>query len=186
MNRKLGLAAASAIALVACDVTQTDNQAASAETNAAAENAFANAAVEANAAGPALGPAASAEDHKYGPAPDSLPPGAQLAVLHGNPAEKGMFIIRLRFPAGYTVPPHSHPSSEYVTVISGNLSLGMGDTLDRSAAKALGPGGFAIAPANMNHYALTDQGATVQISAEGPFAVTYVNPADDPRRKTAG
>ena len=184
MNRTLGLAAASAIALAGCEVTQTDNQAASAETNAAAENEFANATADSNAAAPAE--TAAADDYQYRPAPDSLPPGAQLAVLHGNPAEEGMFIIRLRFPAGYSVPPHSHPSSEYITVISGNVSLGMGDRFDRSAARALGPGGFAIAPATMNHYAFTDQGATVQISSDGPFQVTYVKPADDPRRKTAG
>lgn len=184
MSSKLALAVASAVSLAACQVAETDDQAESVETNVAAENAFANAPADANATAPA--PAAAPDDQQYGPAPDSLPAGAQLAVLHGNPAEKGMFIIRLRFPAGYAVPPHSHPSSEYVTVISGNLSLGMGDRLDRSAAKPLAPGGFAIAPANMNHYAFTDQGATLQISAEGPFEVTYVNPADDPRRKPVG
>ena len=183
MNRTFLLAAAGAVALAGCEVAETDNRDASAETNAAGENAFANATADADGAAPAV---PASDDHEYGPAPDSLPPGAQLAVLHGNPAEEGMFIIRLRFPAGYAVPPHSHPSSEYVTVISGDASLGMGDRLDRSAAKALGPGGFVIAPAGMNHYAFTDKGATVQITAEGPFAVTYVNPADDPRNKTGG
>lgn len=186
MNWKLGLATATALSLGACNVAQTDNQAASAETNAAGENAFNAATADGATAAPAAAPAAAPDEHQYGPAPDSLPPGAQLAVLHGNPAEPGMFIIRLRFPAGYSVPAHSHPTTEYVTVIAGNMSLGMGDRLDRSAAKAFGPGRFVIAPGKMNHYAFTDQGATIQISAEGPFAVTYVNPADDPRRKTAG
>ena len=180
MNRKLGLAAASAIALTACQVTETGNEEATAETNAAAENAFTNATGEANA----VTPAAVADDHQYGPAPDSLPAGAQLAVLHGDPTKAGPFVIRLRFPAGYSVPAHSHPTDEQVTVISGNVSLGMGDRLDRSAAKALGSGSFILAPANMNHYAFTDGGATIQISATGPFQVKYVNPADDPRQKT--
>jgi len=185
MNRALWTVAASAMVLAACQVSETGNDDATAETNAAAENVFNNATAENNAAAaPAATPAA--DDHQYGPGPDSLPPGAQLAVLHGNPAEKGMFIIRLRFPAGFSVPPHSHPSSEYVTVISGNLSLGMGDTLDRSAARSLAPGAFVEAPANMNHYAFTDSGATIQITAEGPFAVKYVNPADDPRNKKTG
>lgn len=186
MNWKLLLCAAPAMSLAACDVAQTDNQAASAETNAAGENAFNAATANSAAAAPAQAPATAADAHQYGPGPDSLPPGAQLAVLHGNPAEPGTFVIRLRFPPGYLVPPHSHPTTEYVTVISGSMSLGMGDKLDRSAARSFGSGGFVVAPGKMNHYAFTDQGATIQISAEGPFAVTYVDPADDPRRRTTG
>ena len=181
MVRMLCLAAASAFALAACQVSETGNEdaAAEVEANAAAD---ANAMPDVNATNASTATAA-ADGITFGPGPDSLPPGAELAVLHGNPAERGMFIIRLRFPAGYAVAPHSHPTTEYVTVISGNLGLGMGDTLDRSKAQSHGPGGYVEAPAGMNHYAFTDQGATIQITAEGPFAVTYVNPADDPRNK---
>ena len=178
MNRMILIAAASAIALGGCEVRETGNDAAAIDADAALN------AGTANTATPAAAPTDPDEGISYGPGPDSLPPGAQLAVLHGDPAQAGMFIIRLKLPPGYAVPPHSHPSSEYVTVISGTSSLGMGDTLDRGAARTLGPGGFIEAPANMNHYAFTDSGATVQITAEGPFAVKYVNPADDPRNKT--
>ena len=120
---------------------------------------------------------------KWGPAPPSLPRGAKLAVLSGDPGKDGMFTIRLRFPAGYSVPPHSHPSDELVTVISGQLSLGMGRTMNRRRAATLLQGGYVVAPANMNHYAFTRSGATVQITAHEPFQVTYVNPRDDPRRR---
>ena len=120
---------------------------------------------------------------KWGPAPPSLPRGAKLAVLSGDPGKDGMFTIRLRFPAGYSVPPHSHPSDELVTVISGQLSLGMGRAMNRKRAATLLQGGYVVAPANMNHYAFTRSGATVQITAHGPFQVTYVNPRDDPRRR---
>jgi hypothetical protein len=68
-------------------------------------------------------------------------------------------------------------------VVSGDFSLGMGDKLDPVKSAALAPGGFAMAPANMNHYAWTTGGAVVQVSAEGPFALIYVNPADDPTKK---
>ena len=120
---------------------------------------------------------------KWAPAPPSLPRGARIAVLSGDPGKEGMFTIRLRFPPGYAVPPHSHPSDELVTVINGQLSLGMGRTMNRRRASTLVQGGYVVAPAKMNHYAFTGGGATVQITAHGPFQVTYVNPRDDPRRR---
>ena len=67
----------------------------------------------------------------WGPAPPSLPKGAKMAVVSGNPRQPGPFVIRLRFPPGYAVPPHSHPSDEHVTVIEGVLSIGMGSVADR-------------------------------------------------------
>ena len=120
---------------------------------------------------------------KWGPAPPGLPSGARLAVLSGDPGKEGMFTIRLRFPPGYAIPPHSHPSDELVTVINGQLSLGMGRSMNRKRAANLIQGGYVVAPANMNHYAFTRTGATVQVTAHGPFQVTYVNPSDDPRRR---
>ncbi|HET9812324.1 MAG TPA: cupin domain-containing protein [Sphingomicrobium sp.] len=120
---------------------------------------------------------------EWGPAPDGLPPGALLAVLSGDPGKQGMFTIRLRFPAGYKVPPHHHPSDELVTVIGGQLALGMGNRFSERKATALVRGGYAVAPANMNHYAFTKGGAEIQITAHGPFQIVYVNARDDPRRK---
>jgi quercetin dioxygenase-like cupin family protein len=119
----------------------------------------------------------------WGPGPPSLPRGAKLAVVSGNPNMPGPFAIQLRFPAGYSVPPHSHPSDEHVTVIEGVLSIGMGSVADRWAMKVVRRGGSIVAPANMAHYASTTQGATVLIRAQGPFQVTYVNRKDDPRLK---
>lgn len=120
-------------------------------------------------------------DLKWGPAPPGLPAGAQLAVLSGDPVKEGMFTIRLKFPAGYAVAPHHHPTPELVTVMDGSMSLGMGDTADKAKAANLGVGGYIAMAPNMNHYAFTDGGATVQITSHGPFQIVYVNPADDPR-----
>jgi quercetin dioxygenase-like cupin family protein len=120
---------------------------------------------------------------KWGPAPPGLPRGAQLAVLSGNPAARGPFVIRIRFPRGYTVPPHHHPADEYVTVISGDLAIGMGDRYNPRRMKRLRAGGFANARAGMNHYVTTRGGGIVQINSVGPFAIVYANPADDPRRR---
>ena len=127
----------------------------------------------------------TAGDLKWGPAPDSLPPGAQMAVVSGDPSKAGSpFVIRAKFADGYTVPPHFHPSDENVTVLSGNLLIGMGDKLDAGAAKALGTGGFARMPKGMHHFAIARGATEIQVHAIGPFGVTYVNPNDDPRKKT--
>jgi quercetin dioxygenase-like cupin family protein len=135
------------------------------------------------------GSAASAQvmpkDLKWGPAPPGLPAGAQLAVLSGDPTKQGMFTIRLKFPAGYSVAPHHHPTPELVTVMEGSLSVGMGDTADWAKASSLGVGGFVDMPPNMNHFASTAGGATIQIISHGPFEIIYVDPKDDPRRAAA-
>jgi quercetin dioxygenase-like cupin family protein len=122
-------------------------------------------------------------DLKWGPAPEVFPKGAMMAVLSGDPSKSGVFVVRLKMPAGYTIPAHHHPTDEYVTVISGDLSLGMGDKLDKAKSAHLAAGGFAEAPANMNHFAWSKAGGVVQIVADGPFAMTYVDPKDDPTHK---
>ncbi len=122
------------------------------------------------------------QDLKWGPAPPIFAPGAQMAVLSGDPSKSGEFVVRLRVPAGYQFAAHHHPTDEYVTVVSGDFSLGMGDKLDESKGATLVPGGFAMAPAGMNHYAWTKDGAILQVSGAGPFVVVYVNPADDPTK----
>lgn len=122
----------------------------------------------------------NAANVKWGPAPPIFPKGAQMAVMAGDPGKAGLFIIRLKMPAGYKIPAHNHPSDENVTVISGAFSLGMGDKLDTKKSATLTAGGFAQAMAGMNHYGFTTKGAVVEVAAQGPFGMTYVNPADDP------
>jgi quercetin dioxygenase-like cupin family protein len=119
---------------------------------------------------------------QWAPAPPVLPKGGQMAVLAGDPGKKGFFVVRLKTPSGYKIPAHQHPTAEAVTVISGDFHYGMGDKLDEKAEK-LGPGGFIDMPANMNPYAFSGSGeCIIQIAGEGPFAVKYVNTADDPSK----
>jgi quercetin dioxygenase-like cupin family protein len=134
---------------------------------------------------PAQSTVARLADVKWGPAPPVLAPGAQMAVLAGDPASTGPVTLRLKVPAGYVIAPHWHPTDEHVTVLAGSLSLGMGDKADLSTTTTLSVGGYAVAPANMHHFAISKQGAIVQVHLQGPFAITYVNPADDPQ-KSAG
>jgi len=126
---------------------------------------------------------------KWGPAPPLLPPGAQITVLAGNPMAQGAYTIRLKFPAHYAVPAHSHPTDENVVVVSGALTFGMGDRLVKNAStdKTLLPGGFALMPAGMNHFAYTSaRETTIVLYGQGPVEFNYVNPADDPRNARKG
>ena len=124
------------------------------------------------------------DDAKFGPAPPMLPPGAQLAVLSGNPMGAGPYAVRLRFPANYEIPAHSHPTDENVVVTKGSVTFGMGDKLSKTAKdnKTLNVGGYALMPTNMNHYAYAGSaGADIVLYGQGPVEFKYVNAADDPR-----
>jgi quercetin dioxygenase-like cupin family protein len=120
---------------------------------------------------------------KWGPAPPMVPPGAEIAVVSGNPFQPVPYTVRLKFPANYAIPAHSHPTDENVVVVSGAVTFGIGDKLDKSAAanKTIGVGGYALVPANHNHFAYTTKQSTIVLYGIGPVDFKYVNPADDPR-----
>ena len=120
---------------------------------------------------------------KWAAAPPSLPAGAQMAVVSGNPTKPGMFTIQLRMPADYAVPPHSHPANEVVKVLTGSLHYAMSDKMEVAKAKTLTAGKTVTMGAKMNHWVHAPEPTTVQVSGRGPFQITYVNPKDDPRKK---
>jgi len=118
---------------------------------------------------------------KWGDASPGLPPGAKMAVLDGDPTTKGSFTVRLQAPDGYKIPPHTHPTTERITVLSGTFYLGMGDKFDEAAGREMAVGSFAVLPAGMKHFGWNTGETVLQINSEGPFQIKYVNPADDPR-----
>jgi ketosteroid isomerase-like protein/quercetin dioxygenase-like cupin family protein len=117
----------------------------------------------------------------WGDPPPVLPKGAKMAVVSGDPSKAELFAVRLQMPAGYTIAPHSHPTDEHVTVLSGTFGLGMGETVGQ--LKDLPAGGYALLPAAMPHFAKALTAATVQVDGMGPFVLNYVNAADDPSKK---
>lgn len=137
-------------------------------------------------------PAQASDEHKlltpqevtWAPGPASIPPGAQVAVLYGNPGKDDLFAMRLKVPKGYRIAPHTHPKPEVVTVISGTARLGMGTEVDRDKAKILPAGSFFAMSPGMAHFSLADEDTVIQLNSTGPWSLTYVNPADDPRSKT--
>lgn len=121
----------------------------------------------------------------WGPGPRSLPPGARMRVINGDPSRPGPFTIHLAMPSGYRIPPHYHPTDEHVMVRSGTFLYGTGDKRDRKTMKRLMKGQSGSLPANMHHYAEASGKTTVEIASEGPFVVNYVDPADDPQHGMA-
>jgi len=121
---------------------------------------------------------------KWGPPPPFVQPGAQLAVLEGDPmSNSGDYTVRLKMPDGYKIAPHWHPKRENVTVISGTLKVGMGDKWDDSKMMGFATGSFAYLDPEMHHYALASGATEIQIHGASPLAINYVNPADDPSKK---
>jgi quercetin dioxygenase-like cupin family protein len=118
---------------------------------------------------------------KWMDGPPSLPTGAKFAVLEGDPTKEGPFTMRLKVPNGYRIPPHTHPKTERVTVISGTFRLGMGETFDASKMEDLPAGTYGFWPAGMKHYAAAKGETVVQLHGVGPWQIHYLNPADDPR-----
>ena len=126
---------------------------------------------------------AQAKTLRWMDGPPGLPAGAKFAVVSGDPGKEGKFTVQIKMPAGYAVPAHHHPTDERVSVLSGELRYGMGDKLDRDRAGTLNRGYHVVMQSGMNHWVFTKDPATIQVSAMGPFQITYVYPKDDPRTK---
>ena len=116
-------------------------------------------------------------------APPTLPPGAKLALVSGDPSQPGPFTVRVQFQAGSRVAPHWHPNDEHVTVLAGTIALGLGTTFDVHAMTDLTAGSYAVTPATMPHYALAKTAATFQVHGIGPYVANRVSEADDPPKK---
>lgn len=135
--------------------------------------------------------AKAADDHHATVQPDALKwtapaayaSGAQLAVIKGDPTKPGMYVVRLKVPKGFTIQAHTHPNDENVTVLSGVFHIGAGDNFDETKGETIKAGGFSYVAKGMTHYAFFPEETVIQLHGIGPQGITYVNPADDPRKK---
>jgi quercetin dioxygenase-like cupin family protein len=123
-----------------------------------------------------------ADDLKWS-APAVYAPGAQVAVINGDPTKEGMYVVRLKVPAGFKIAAHTHPNDENVTVLSGSFNIGTGDKLDENKGIVVKAGGYSFVAKGMAHYAWFTEETVLQLHGMGPQGVTYINPADDPRKK---
>ena len=113
----------------------------------------------------------------------SLPAGAKVAVIEGDPNKEGTVTIRVKLPPNYRIAPHYHSTVERSTIMSGTLNIGMGEKFDTQKPSPLPPGTVLLMPPKMAHFAWTKDEVIFQLNVVGPWTVTYVNPADDPRKK---
>ena len=110
--------------------------------------------------------------------------GLEQADLIGDSTKPGPYVQRVRYPANFVNPPHSHPEERTYTVISGTWYVGWGTKLDESKLLALPPGSFYTEPAGDAHFAFTGaQPAVVYITGQGPTDTTYVVASDAPSAK---
>jgi len=124
------------------------------------------------------------DDLKWGDAPPGLPPGGKMAILDGDPGKAGsVFTLRAKLPDGYIVPPHFHGTDESITVLEGSLGIAVGDKFDKSKIRYLPPGSFARMSKGEKHYVMCKGATIIQVTATGPFDITYIDPTDDPRKK---
>jgi len=120
---------------------------------------------------------------KWQDGPPSLPKGAKIAVLEGDPGKEGPFVFRVKVPDGYRIPVHTHPKTERVTVISGTFNIGMGDKFDMTETKPMPAGTYGHWEAGMKHFVWIKGETVVQFHGMGPWTIQYVNPVDDPRNQ---
>jgi quercetin dioxygenase-like cupin family protein len=116
-------------------------------------------------------------------APAAYAKGAQFAVVKGDPTKEGFYVVRLKVPAGFKIAPHTHPNDENVTVLSGTFHIGTGDKFDQKLGATLKAGGYSYVAKGMQHYAYFPEETVIQLHGIGPQGITYVNPADDPRKQ---
>jgi quercetin dioxygenase-like cupin family protein len=124
-----------------------------------------------------------ADQTEWKDGPASLPPGAQIAVLEGDPTKEGPFVFRVKVPDGYRIPPHTHPKTERITVISGTFRIGMGEKFDAKTTEPMPAGTYGYWEAGMKHFVQIEGETVVQFHGMGPWTINYLNPDDDPRKK---
>ena len=113
----------------------------------------------------------------------AFPKGVKIATVIGDPAKTGdVVVLRIKFPANFQMPPHTHPYSEVVTIISGNVGSSHGEKFKKSGGMVK-PGSLWVYPAKHAHFAWTEnEEAILQVQFIGPGGIDYINPADDPRK----
>jgi quercetin dioxygenase-like cupin family protein len=108
---------------------------------------------------------------------EGLPPGAQVAVLYGDPSKAGPFALRFKFPAGYQIPTHSHPTDELLTVLSGKARMSFGEDASEKTADSKTQDSFMELPAGHWHALRIDSETIIELHSTGPFAITLLHPA---------
>jgi quercetin dioxygenase-like cupin family protein len=112
----------------------------------------------------------------------AFPPAARLAVIAGNPAQPGPYVVRVKLPAGGKLMPHMHEEDRVYTVMSGVFYIGLGAEFDEQKLVAYPPGAVIVLPGGTHHFHWAKSGEYVtQVTATGPITLEYLHERDDPR-----
>lgn len=120
------------------------------------------------------------DDVEWFPDP-SLPEGSQIALITGNPGAAEVFMVYVKLPPNTVIAPHTHPHAEIVTVLKGSVGNGHGDTFDKTKGQMMSAGSTFVLPKGHAHYLWNEEEVVALLTATGPWNITYVDPADDPR-----
>jgi quercetin dioxygenase-like cupin family protein len=115
------------------------------------------------------------------PVPTILPLGAKLAVVSGDPFNRGEFTIEFAMPDSYTLPPHTNPAREHVVIKDGSLRVGLGSKIDRKKSFVLAAGDTATTPAGVAHWSIAEGDTHIVVTySTGPFGIAYMSKRDEP------
>jgi hypothetical protein len=106
-------------------------------------------------------------------------PGMEQVNLVGDPLKPGPYTLRLKFPKGFKIAPHTHPDAREITIVSGVYATGYGETFDSAKLKVLPIGSFYTEPANLPHFIEIEEDTVLQVSGTGPSGRKFVNPSDN-------
>jgi len=106
-------------------------------------------------------------------------PGLEQVNLVGDPVKPGPYTLRLRFPKGFKVAPHTHPDSREVTILSGTFATGYGEKFNAADLKILPAGSFYTEPANVPHYIEIMEDTVLQITGMGPSGRKFLKAPDN-------
>lgn len=101
--------------------------------------------------------------------------GIKTSVLYGDPAKPGYYVMFYIIPDGLKLPPHFHPESRTVVVVTGKFYYGYGSTFDESKMYEMPQGTYFTEPSNQHHYAYAKAGEVLlYVTGFGPTGTSYV------------
>jgi quercetin dioxygenase-like cupin family protein len=110
-------------------------------------------AIAGESAEPALALTFKDPSLKWGPCPDFIPKGCEIAVIHGDPSKPNVDVF-FKVPGGFSIPSHTHTSAERMVLVSGELDV----TYEGQPTTKLKKGTYAYGPAKKPHKATCAKG----------------------------
>jgi quercetin dioxygenase-like cupin family protein len=95
--------------------------------------------------------------------------GGRTAVLVGDPAKPGLYVMLVKWLPGNMSRPHKHPTARYITVIKGTWWLGSGEKYDPASTFPVKEGTFVTHFPNQLHYdGAKEEECIIEIVGMGP------------------